>query len=70
MAAVERIDIDVTVVVGTAALPLAELLALGRGAFVRLGRDAAQPLAVLANGRRIADGRVKLIGDRVGIEVA
>lgn len=70
MAAVERIDIELTVVVGAADLPLAAAMALGRGAIVPLGRDASKPVSILANGRKIADGKVKLVGDRIAVEVA
>ncbi len=70
MAAVEPIDVELTIVVGEAEMPLAAALALGRGAIVPLGRDALKPIAILANGGKFAEGRVKLIGDRIAIEVA
>ena len=70
MAAVEQIDVELTIVVGSAELPLAAALSLGRGAVIPLGRDALKPISILANGRKIADGRVKLIGDRIAVEVA
>ena len=70
MTAVEQVAIELTIVVGVTEMPLAAAMALGRGAVVALGRDAASPIAILANGRKIADGRVKLIGDRIAVEVA
>jgi len=70
MAAVEQIDVELTIVVGSAELPLAAALSLGRGAVIPLGRDALKPISILANGRKIADGRVKLVGDRIAVEVA
>ena len=70
MDAVERIDVELSFVVGAADMPLAAALALCRGAVVPLGRDASKPISILANGRRIADGRVRLIGDRIAVEVA
>lgn len=70
MAAVEQVDVELTIVVGSAELPLAAALSLGRGAVIPLGRDALKPISILANGRKIADGKVKLIGDRIAIEVA
>lgn len=70
MTAVEHVDVELTIVIGSAELPLAAALSLGRGAVIPLGRDALKPISILANGRKIADGRVKLIGDRVAIEVA
>ena len=70
MAAVEQVDVELTIVVGSAELPLAAALSLGRGAVIPLGRDALKPISILANGRKIADGKVKLIGDRIAVEVA
>lgn len=70
MAAVEQVEIELSVVVGAAELPLAAALALGRGAVIALGRDASEPVAILANGRKIADGKVRLKGDRVVVVVA
>ncbi len=70
MSAVEQIDIELTVVVGSAELPLSAALALERGAVVPLGRDAEKPVSILANGRKIADGRVRLLSDKVAVEVA
>ncbi len=69
MAAVEQIDVELTIEVGAAEMPLAAAMALGRGAIVPLGRDATKPIAILANGRKIADGRVRLVGDRIAVEV-
>jgi flagellar motor switch protein FliN/FliY len=69
MAAVEQIDVELTIVVGAAEMPLAAAMALGRGAVIALGRDADKPISILANGRKIADGKVKLLGDRIAVEV-
>jgi flagellar motor switch protein FliN/FliY len=70
MAAVEQVGVELTIEVGAAEMPLAAALALGRGAIVPLGRDAEKPLSILANGRKIADGKVRLNGDRIMVEVA
>jgi flagellar motor switch protein FliN/FliY len=70
MSAVEQIDIELTVVVGMASLPLTRFLKLGRGAVIQLGRDIASPVVILANGKSVARGRVKICGDRVAVEIA
>jgi flagellar motor switch protein FliN/FliY len=70
MAGVEHIDVDVTIVVGSAEMPLSRFLKLGRGAVIPLGRNAAEPLALLANGRKIASGKVKLLGEMVAVEIS
>jgi len=69
MSDVDQIDLDVKFVIGASSLPLAKLRRLERGAVILLGRDAASPIAVEANGRRIGSASVKLIGDRVAVEI-
>ncbi len=70
MAAIEGIDIDLTVVIGTATMPLGRLLSLGRGAVIPLGGDGSTPLTLVANGLAVAEGRVLLDGETISVEVA
>ncbi|MGE0409676.1 MAG: FliM/FliN family flagellar motor switch protein [Amphiplicatus sp.] len=70
MTPIDKIEVELTVVVGGAQMPLATLLRLTRGAVVPLGGDASEPLTILANGRPFAEGRVQLNGDKVAIEVS
>ena len=70
MASVNDIDIELTVLVGEAKMPLERLLALGRGAVIPLGGDGTQPLQIVANGLPVAEGRVLLDGEKVNIEVS
>ena len=70
MASINDIDIELTVVVGSARMPLQRLMALGRGAVIPLGGDGSQPLKILANGQSVGQGRILLDGERVNIEVA
>jgi flagellar motor switch protein FliN/FliY len=69
MPALEQAEVEVTVVVGAAAMPLARIMALSRGDIVRLGRDASGPVSLTANGQEVAKALVTLIGDRVGVEL-
>ena len=69
MASIDNIEIELTVLIGEARLPLKRLLRMGRGAFIPLGGDERKPLEIRANGRKIADGRVVLRGDDVAIQV-
>jgi flagellar motor switch/type III secretory pathway protein FliN len=64
---VKQIGLDLTIVVGEVSLPLAEVTRLARGAVISLRRDAKEPLAVNANGARIADARVQINGERVAV---
>ena len=67
MASLDKIEIELTMLIGQAALPLRQLLRKGRGAVIPLGRGDSEPLEILANGRKIADGRVVLRGEEIGV---
>lgn len=69
MAPTNKIEIELTVLIGEAELPLKRLLRMGRGAFIPLGGDERKSLEILANGRKIADGRAVLDGDRVAVRL-
>ncbi len=70
MASTDKISIELTVLIGEAELPLKRLLRMGRGAFIPLGGDERKPLEILANGRKIAEGRVFLKGESVAVRVS
>jgi flagellar motor switch protein FliN len=67
-----RIPVQVQVVVGSATLPVANLLKLGRGAVVPLDRRVGDPVDVVVNGRTIARGEVVVVeeeGARFGVSL-
>ena len=69
MASIANIEVELTVVVGSAKMPLQRLLSLGRGAIIPLGGDGDQPLSILANGLSVGEGRVLLDGEKVNVAV-
>jgi len=69
MAKIDDIGIEITILIGQAEMPLADVLRLGRGAVISLKRDASEPLTILANGEAIALANVRLDGERVNVEV-
>ena len=69
MAPVDKIEIELTMQIGQAVLPLRQLLRKSRGTVIPLGRGASEPLEILANGRKIAEGRVVLRGEEIGVEL-
>ncbi|MFQ5562402.1 MAG: FliM/FliN family flagellar motor switch protein [Parvularculaceae bacterium] len=69
MAPLDKIEVELTVLVGEAEMPLQRLLRLSRGAVIKLGGDERRPLTILANGRPIAEGRVSLRGEKVAVEI-
>jgi flagellar motor switch protein FliN/FliY len=58
-----RIPVTVQVVLGTASMPVANLMKLGRGAIVPLDHRIGEPVDVIVNGRVIARGEVVVLED-------
>ncbi len=61
--AILRIPITLQVVLGTATMPVANLLKLGRGAVVPLDHRVGEPVDVVVNGRVVARGEVVVVED-------
>lgn len=64
------LDISVTLsaVLGSSAIPISQLLKLGRGAVVELDRKIGEPIDIYVNNRCIARGEVVTIaGSRLGV---
>lgn len=70
MPALEQADVEVTIVVGATAFPLSKVMSLSRGDFLNLGRSAAGPVFLEANGLQVATADVTLIGDRVAVKLS
>jgi type III secretion protein Q len=54
---------------GRLELPLAEVTTLGVGHVFELARDVAQPVDILANGRRIGRGRIVDVAGSLGVQI-
>ena len=52
-----NIPVDVQIVLGSAEMPVSELMALQKGSTVALNRRIGEPVDVVVNGRNIAQGR-------------
>jgi flagellar motor switch protein FliN/FliY len=61
--AVLRIPITLQVVLGSATMPVATLMKLGRGAVVPLNHRVGEPVDVVVNGRVVARGEVVVVED-------
>jgi flagellar motor switch protein FliN/FliY len=67
-----RIPVTIQVVLGSATMPVANLMKLGRGAIVPLDHRVGEPVDVVVNGRVIARGEVVVVEDdnsRFGISL-
>ncbi len=67
--AVYEISVDVTAVLGTAIMPISQILKLGRGAVVELDRRVGEEIELVAEENIIAKGRVVVIEDRLGVSI-
>lgn len=58
-----RIPVLMQVVLGSATMPVANLMKLGRGAIVPLDHRVGEPVDIVVNGRIIARGEVVVVED-------
>lgn len=65
----DHINIDISVQLGSAMVPIHQLLRMGRGAVIGLETRDSEEVEILANNVPVALGAVVLRGDRIGIEV-
>jgi len=66
----DKVAIDVTVVLGTTSMPIHQVLRLGRGAILELESSEEDPVRILANNLPVAEGTVVVNGNRIAVEVA
>ena len=67
--AVLDVSVDITAVLGTAMMPISQILKLGRGAVVELNRSVGEDIEIHANHRLVATGEVIVIEDRLGVNI-
>lgn len=67
-----NIPVDVQIVLGSAEMPVSELMALQKGSTVALDRRIGEPVDVVVNGRKIASGEITVLENdpsRFGIKL-
>ncbi|HUI19690.1 MAG TPA: flagellar motor switch protein FliN [Methylocella sp.] len=67
-----RIPVSVQVVLGSAVMPVSNLLKLGRGAVIPLDHRVGEPVDIVVNGRVIARGEIVVVEDdnsRLGVSL-
>ena len=69
MAVLENVALDISVVLGTASMPVHQVLRLGRGAIIELEATEEDEVRILANNMPIASGLVVVNGNRIAVEV-
>jgi flagellar motor switch protein FliN/FliY len=69
MATLDKVLLDITVVLGTTLMPVHQVLRLGRGAIIELDAGEDDAVNILANNMPVAKGTVVVNGNRIAVEV-
>ncbi len=64
---VYQIPVQISVVLGKTAMPINQLIKLGRGAVIELDRKVGEAVDIFVNDRLIAKGEVVIVEDKIGI---
>lgn len=69
MTTIASIEVDLTVELGSATLPIHHLLRMGRGAVIELDVTEADPLRIYANNTLVARGQVQVTAGQLAVKV-
>ena len=69
MPTLDKVSLDIAVVLGNTQMPIHQVLRLGRGAIIELDAAEDDEVSVLANGLAVAKGQVVVHGSRLAVEV-
>jgi flagellar motor switch protein FliN/FliY len=69
MSVLEQISIDLTVVLGSAQVPIRQILKMGRGAMIPLDCGQDDPTLVYVNDELVAKGRILVNREEMSIEI-
>jgi flagellar motor switch protein FliN len=65
----DKVNVDLMVVLGTTSMPVHQVLRLSRGAIIELDTTEQDEVKVLANNLPIASGAVVVNRNRIAVEV-
>jgi flagellar motor switch protein FliN/FliY len=65
----DKVSLDISVVLGTCVMPVHQVLRLGRGAIIELDASEEDNVKILANNMPVAEGTVSVHGNRIAVEV-
>jgi flagellar motor switch protein FliN/FliY len=69
MPTLDKVSLDITVVLGDTTMPIHQVLRLGRGAIIELDASEDDEVEILANNLPVAKGAVVVQGNRIAVEV-
>ena len=66
---VEAVNVEISVVLGRASLPMQQLLRMGHGAVIPLDATVNEEVWILANNHPVARGEIQISDDKIAIAV-
>ena len=69
VATIDKVSLDIAVVLGTTSMPVHQVLRLGRGAIIELDSGEDDEVKILANNFPVAKGTVIVSGNKIAVEV-
>jgi flagellar motor switch protein FliN/FliY len=69
LATLDKVSLDIQVVLGTTMMPVHQVLRLGRGAIIELEASEDDEVEIRANSFPVAKGTVVVSGNRIAVEV-
>lgn len=70
MSVLEGIMIDMSIVLGSAEVPIRQILQMSRGAMIPLDCGQDDPSLVYVNGEMVAKGRILVDGEVMSLEIS
>jgi len=65
----DKVMLDISVVLGATSMPIHQVLRLGRGAVIELDAVESDEVLILANAMPVAKGNVVVNGNKIAVEV-
>ena len=69
MATIDKVSLNIAVVLGSTSMPVHQVLRLGRGAIIELDASEDDEVKILANNFPVATGTVVVSGNKIAVEV-
>jgi len=63
------VNLDITVELGRKVMQVDEILRMGKGSVIELNKLAGEPVDILVNGKKLAEGEVVVIEDHFGVRL-
>ena len=67
--AIHEVEVEAYAILGTTAMPVSQLLRMGRGAVVELDTNIGDQIEIKVNDLLIARGEIVVVQDKIAIEI-